>query len=84
VIPEDRIEQGLVLISPSGQIIIGYKKDKRFEKCGILNMKRVNQYVDDLIKKYDIRPARRSAVVVLCPGGTNRKSSWQGSWKGPD
>lgn len=74
VIPEDRIEQGLVLdLSIRDNIIIGYKKDKRFEKRGILDMKCVNQYVDDLIKKYDIRPARRSAVCRFVSGGNQQK-----------
>ncbi len=74
VIPEDRINQGLILdLSIKDNILIGYKNDERFERRGILNMKRVNQYVDNLIKKYDIRPSRRSAICRFMSGGNQQK-----------
>jgi ABC-type uncharacterized transport system ATPase subunit len=74
VIPEDRTEQGLILDLPiRDNIIVGYKKDKRFEKFGILNMKMINQYVDKLIEKYNVRPANRSATCRIVSGGNQQK-----------
>lgn len=74
VIPEDRTEQGLVLdLSIRDNILIGYKDDNRFAKRGIFNMKRVNAYVEELIRKYDVRPARKSAVCRFVSGGNQQK-----------
>lgn len=74
VIPEDRIEQGLVMeFSVRDNIMMGYKGDNRFETRGILRMKAVDRYVDALIEKYDVRPARRSAVCRYISGGNQQK-----------
>jgi simple sugar transport system ATP-binding protein len=74
VIPEDRTEQGLVLdLSIRENIMIGYRKDGRFEKRGIFGSRAVNAYVDDLIQKYDVRPTRRSAVCRFLSGGNQQK-----------
>ncbi len=74
VIPEDRTEQGLVLdLTIRDNIIVGYKKDQRFEKFGILKMKAVDKYTDELIEKYDVRPASRSAVCRFVSGGNQQK-----------
>lgn len=74
IIPEDRMEQGLVLdLSIKDNIIIGYKGDERFEKYGVFKSKIINDYVDDLIRKYDIRPTRKDAVCQYLSGGNLQK-----------
>ncbi|MDL2294145.1 ABC transporter ATP-binding protein [Ruminococcaceae bacterium OttesenSCG-928-D13] len=74
VIPEDRIEQGLVMeFCVRDNIMMGYKGDPRFERHGIFRMKAVDRYVDELVGKYDVRPARRSAVCRYISGGNQQK-----------
>jgi len=74
VIPEDRVEQGLIAdLTIKDNIIIGYKNDKRFEKLGFLKLMAVNKYIDKLIEKYNIRPANHSAVCRIVSGGNQQK-----------
>lgn len=74
VIPEDRIEQGLVLeFSVRENILMGYKSDNRFERCGVFKMKEIDRYVDNLITQYDIRPPRRRAICKYMSGGNQQK-----------
>ncbi len=74
IIPEDRIEQGLVLdFSAKDNIMMGYKGDKRFEKRGVFRKKAVDAYVDDLMRRYDVRPPRRSVICRYVSGGNQQK-----------
>lgn len=74
VIPEDRIEQGLVLdLSIQDNIMLGYRDDPRFVKGGTFSRKRTNQFVDNVIRNYDIRPARKTAICRFVSGGNQQK-----------
>jgi simple sugar transport system ATP-binding protein len=74
VIPEDRSEQGLVLdLSIRENILIGHKDDERFCKYGFFKVKQVDNFVDELIRKYDIRPTRKSAMCRFVSGGNQQK-----------
>ena len=58
-IHEDRHKRGLVLDFQVGEnLILESYKQKRFRgKCGLLSWKKINQYADGQIEKFDIRPA---------------------------
>lgn len=73
-IPEDRHAQGLVLnLTIRDNVLIGYMHDKRFVNKGIFKISKINQYVDGLIAKYDIRPQRKSGVCKYISGGNQQK-----------
>ncbi len=74
IIPEDRQEQGLVLdFSIRDNILMGYLRDNRFLRHGVASMRKVNEHVKRIIEKYDVRPARRSAVCRFVSGGNQQK-----------
>lgn len=74
VIPEDRIEMGLVTdLSILENILLGYKGDKRFERFGVFRFDHIKDYVNQLINDYDVRPARRRAVCKFVSGGNQQK-----------
>ena len=58
-IHEDRHKRGLVLDFQVGEnLILESYKEKRFQgKFGLLSWKKINQYADGQIEKFDIRPA---------------------------
>ena len=74
IIPEERREAGLVLDLPiRDNIIIGERNSGKFSSRGIFNMSKVNEYVNEKIKEFDIRPAQASKMTRFVSGGNQQK-----------
>lgn len=73
-IPEDRQKRGLVLdfkISEN-MILENYKKEP-FSKKGKLNKKAISDFANNLIEKFDVRPANQEAYAKELSGGNQQK-----------
>jgi len=72
-IPEDRHERGLVLeYSIAANLILG--QQHRFTKAaGMLDAQRITQHAEQLIEKFDIRPADASLPARALSGGNQQK-----------
>ena len=74
IIPEDRHRQGLVLpLTIRDNLMLGFLNSKKYRRAGLFRMRQVNTFADELIRRYDIRPAKRGAMLQLMSGGNQQK-----------
>ena len=74
IIPEDRHRQGLVLaFSVYENIMLGYRKDRRFVKDGVFRKAKARQFVSQLSNTFDIRPRDTGILVKRMSGGNQQK-----------
>ncbi|PCG21047.1 ABC transporter ATP-binding protein [Brachyspira sp. G79] len=73
-IPEDRHKHGLVLdyTLAENTILQTYFTDS-FQKNGFLKFKEINNYADELIKRFDIRSAEGSKTIARSMSGGNQQ-----------
>lgn len=75
-IPEDRQKHGLVLeFDLANNLILQSYHHKEFSKKGILNHKRIYEYADELIEKYDIRSSSGSTTNARSMSGGNQQKA---------
>ncbi|MGN0406240.1 MAG: ABC transporter ATP-binding protein [Bariatricus sp.] len=73
-IPEDRLEQGVAASIAIDENMIANDLDStRFQKRGVLNFKRINEFVKNNIKNYEIRCAGGTQPVGMLSGGNMQK-----------
>ena len=73
-IPEDRQKDGLVLDSPvSDNMILNSYYHKPFSRGVILQEKKIDEYANDLVKKFDVRPTAITNKVFALSGGNQQK-----------
>lgn len=71
-IPEDRMTRGLVLQLPiQDNLILGYQK--RFQKNGILDLKKIRTFSDNLLKEFGIKAPNASVKAGSLSGGNQQK-----------
>ena len=74
IIPEDRREEGLVLdLTIRENIIIGERYNRKLSHHGVFSRKKVNTYVNDLIRDFDVRPNRMETMTRMVSGGNQQK-----------
>ena len=74
IIPEDRHQQGLVLsFSVYENILLGYRKDKRFIKNGVFRKAKAHKFVEQLSDAFDIRPRDTGILTKRMSGGNQQK-----------
>lgn len=73
-IPEDRQRRGLVLdfTVAENMILENYYKEP-FSNKGILNHEQINNFSNDLIEKFDVRPKDNSYLAGELSGGNQQK-----------
>ncbi|HEX7938409.1 MAG TPA: ABC transporter ATP-binding protein [Gemmatimonadaceae bacterium] len=72
-IPEDRHERGLILeYSIAANLILG-QQHKFTTAGGVLDAKRITHHAEQLVKKFDIRPADASLPARALSGGNQQK-----------
>lgn len=73
-IPEDRLEQGVAAsVSISENMISNNLENQDFQKCGMLDFKKIDEFVDKNIKGYEIRCAGGSQPTGMLSGGNMQK-----------
>lgn len=73
-VPEDRLDQGVAAsISISENMIAHDLESERFQKHGFLNMKKIKSFVEQNIKKYEIRCSGGEQPVGMLSGGNMQK-----------
>lgn len=74
VIPEDRLEEGLVVdFDIKENSILGLHKGEPFEKNGFINWKRVSDNTNQLTKLYNIKTPSINQLARLLSGGNQQK-----------
>ncbi|CCV64429.1 putative ABC transporter, ATP-binding protein [Alteracholeplasma palmae J233] len=75
-IPEDRHKFGLVLdFSLAENLVLERYYQKDFQKYGLIDYKKVNQYAETLSEKYDIRSAYGISTKVRSMSGGNQQKA---------
>nr|WP_020004928.1 ABC transporter ATP-binding protein [Brachyspira innocens] len=73
-IPEDRHKHGLVLdYTLAENTILQTYFTERFQKNGFLKFKEIDNYADELIKRFDIRSAEGSKTIARSMSGGNQQ-----------
>ena len=73
-IPEDRIGTGLLMdLSVEENIILEDHAAAEFQSWGLMKLKHIHRYSDDLIDAYNIATAGRDAVTKSLSGGNLQK-----------
>jgi simple sugar transport system ATP-binding protein len=73
-IPEDRIDTGLMMdLTVEENLILENHTSPQFQRCGLMNSSRIQQFSDDLISAYGIMTAGRNAVTKSLSGGNLQK-----------
>jgi simple sugar transport system ATP-binding protein len=73
-VPEDRIETGLLMdLSVEENLILENHSSANFQRCGIMKLKNIQQFSNDLIKRYGIITTGRDAVTKSLSGGNLQK-----------
>ena len=73
-VPEDRLEQGAAAsISISENMIANDLESDRFQKHGMLNFKKIDEFVTGNIKNYEIRCAGGTQPLGMLSGGNMQK-----------
>jgi general nucleoside transport system ATP-binding protein len=73
-IPEDRWKRGLVLDFPvSDNCILGRQRNKGFSRGLFLLKKKIDDYADQLISRFDIRPPDKRQLARRLSGGNQQK-----------
>lgn len=75
-IPEDRHKHGLILdYSLAYNLVLQKYYTKRFQSLGFLKFDKINEYSDELIKKFDIRSGQgRKTIARSMSGGNQQKA----------
>jgi simple sugar transport system ATP-binding protein len=73
-IPEDRIETGLLMdLTVEENLILENHVSSEFQRRGLLDFKKIQQFSDELIKTYGIKTAGRDAEAKSLSGGNLQK-----------
>ncbi|MBI2251495.1 MAG: ABC transporter ATP-binding protein [Armatimonadetes bacterium] len=73
-IPEDRLKRGLILnYTLAENLILGYHRQKQFSSVCKLNFKNINDFAENLIKDFDIRPQNKDFKANWLSGGNQQK-----------
>jgi simple sugar transport system ATP-binding protein len=73
-IPEDRIETGLLMdLTVEENLILENHVSSEFQRRGLLDFKKIQQFSDELIKAYGIKTAGRDAEAKSLSGGNLQK-----------
>ena len=73
-VPEDRIETGLLMdLSVEENFILENHSSADFQRCGLMKSKNIQQFSNDLIKRYGIITTGRDAVTKSLSGGNLQK-----------
>ncbi|RVU55390.1 ABC transporter ATP-binding protein [Anaerosphaera multitolerans] len=73
-IPEDRQRRGLVLeFTVAENLILENFSDSKFSKNGILKDKEINEFAEELVEKFDIRPRKIDYLAGSLSGGNQQK-----------
>ena len=72
MLPESRKEEGLVLVRSMGENM-SYSEIERTSRFGLVNWKRVQSAVADMVAAVDIRPQRPQLQVIYMSGGNQQK-----------
>jgi len=71
-VPEDRMTMGLITeLSIADNVILGYQK--RFQKKGIFNLKKVHKYAAECIKNFLIKAPNENVKCSSLSGGNQQK-----------
>lgn len=75
-IPEDRHKHGLVLdYSLEENLALKCYYTPEFQKLGFLNFKKMNEYANCLIEKYDIRSGQGAKTIARSMSGGNQQKA---------
>lgn len=73
-IPEDRIDTGLLMdLSIAENLILENHSSTDLQRYGLMKSKNIQQFSDDLIKRYGIKTAGRDTVTKSLSGGNLQK-----------
>lgn len=73
-IHEDRHKRGLVMnFSVAENLVLGKYRKPPFSRKGILNLSKIRQFSEDMIEKFDVRPANSSSIPVRSLSGGNQQ-----------
>jgi simple sugar transport system ATP-binding protein len=73
-IPEDRIDTGLLMdLSVEENLILENHSSADLQHYGLMKSRDIQQFSDDLIKRYNIKTAGRDAVTKSLSGGNLQK-----------
>jgi simple sugar transport system ATP-binding protein len=73
-VPEDRIETGLLMdLSVEENLILENHSSAEFQQFGLMKSKNIQQFSNDLIKRYGIITTGRDAVTKSLSGGNLQK-----------
>lgn len=74
IIPEDRHTQGLVLdFSIEENILMRRRANPAFTCKGVLRHRPIGAYVDQMVRRFDIRPVQRDLKTRILSGGNQQK-----------
>ena len=74
VIPEDRLEEGLVIdFDVQENLCLGLQRSEPFSKNGIFDWKAVEANANELVEKFDIRTPNLDLHARLLSGGNQQK-----------
>lgn len=74
VIPEDRLQEGLVIdFDIKENLILGLQRGEPFSKNGLFDWKAVSTNADKLVGKFDIRTPNIQHIARLLSGGNQQK-----------
>lgn len=74
VIPEDRQKQGLIMdFTVAENLIFENYRSARFSSKGVLDKKKIYAFADDLINRFDIRPANSKEQPAKSLSGGNQQ-----------
>jgi simple sugar transport system ATP-binding protein len=74
VIPEDRLQEGLLLDRPvSENFLLGLQRSPAFSRAGLLDLKGLAQKAERAITEYDVRPPNLTLLAGKLSGGNQQK-----------
>ncbi|NLC96611.1 MAG: ABC transporter ATP-binding protein [Erysipelotrichaceae bacterium] len=74
-VPEDRHKHGLILDFKLKENLIIHEYDGKFSKKGILDLKLIDKYADNLISEFDVRSGQgRETITRSMSGGNQQKA----------
>ena len=73
-IPEDRLQEGLLLERPVDEnFLLGLQRSPAFSRAGFLNSKNLQQAAAQAIEEYDVRPRDLALLAGKLSGGNQQK-----------
>ncbi len=74
VIPEDRLQEGLLLERPvSENFLLGLQRSAAFSRAGLLDLKNLEQAAGRALDEYDVRPRDLTLPAEKLSGGNQQK-----------